>query len=259
MISVGLIQVGGVFLILVAKDAFILKEVPKLVILATIIIDGILYASWNRDMVICIDDFLAAFDDPGEDRAASIVVEILAVILDVAAVGDLGIKRNDDESPSDTIIGCTDTRQVVGIEHQRVAGLEGKWILIFLLCKDIIGRAELLDGRVIKPCTFLHLCSNEKSLPLDLGHFRFDVSATTYGQGIRRNVPGVKVQHTGDGIPEGGFTIATITISDDQSFHINLADGSKPANHLDVIDELLIVLEDQIQAVQPNLHAFLVW
>lgn len=63
-------------------------------------------------MVVSIDNLLAAFDDPGEDRPASIVIEILAVILDVAATGDLGIKRNNDESPPDTIIGCTDARQM---------------------------------------------------------------------------------------------------------------------------------------------------
>ena len=121
------------------------------------------------------------------------------------------------------------------------------FLVIHLLCQ------------CIKPCTFLHLSSNEKSLTLDLCHFWFDVSPTTYGQGIRRNIPGVKAQHAGDGIPEGRLTVAAITIGDDQRLHVNLTDGSKPANHLDVIDELLIVLEDEIQAVQPNQHAFLVW
>lgn len=232
---------------------------PEPVILATVIIDGILHAGRNRDVVVSIDNLLADFDDPGEDRAASIVIEILTVILDVAAAGDLGIKRDNDQSPPDTIIGCTDARQVVGIQHQCVAGLEGKRILVLLLSKDIIGRAELFDGRIIEPCTFLHLGNNEKPLPLDLCHFRFDVSATTYGQGIRRNVPGVKTKHSGDGIPEGRLTVAAITIGDDQRLHVNLADGSKAADHLDVIDEFLIVLEDKIQAVQPNLHAFLVW
>ena len=37
------------------------------------------------------------------------------------------------------------------------------------LCKDVIGRAELtLTVESLKPCTFLHLGSNEKSLTLDL-------------------------------------------------------------------------------------------
>ena len=67
---------------------------PEPVILATVIIDGILHAGRNRDVVVSIDNLLAAFDDPGEDRAASIVIEILTVILDVATAGDLGIKRN---------------------------------------------------------------------------------------------------------------------------------------------------------------------
>lgn len=124
--------------------------------------------------------------------------------------------------------------------------LEGKRILVFLLRKDIICRAELLDGRVVEPCTFLHLGSNKKSLALNLGHFRFDVSAATNGQGICRNVTGVKTKHTGDGIPEGGLAITAITIGDDQRFHVNLTDRSKPTDHLHIIDELLIVLEDEI-------------
>lgn len=153
---------------------------PKPVILAAVLIDGVLHAVWNRDMVVSVDNLFAAFNDPGEDGTTSMVVEMLAVILDVTAAGNLGIKRNDNQSPPDTIIGRTDAREVVGIKDQGVAGLEGKWILILLFCKDIVGRAELFDGGVIEPCSFLHLGSDKKPLAFDLSHFRFDVAAAAY-------------------------------------------------------------------------------
>ena len=103
----------------------------------------------------------------------------------------LGIERDDDEPSPDTIIGCADARQMVGVKHQRVARLEGKRVLVLLFCKDIVGGAELLDGRVVQSGTLLHLCCNEQTLALDLSHFRLDVAAASDSQRICRDVAGV--------------------------------------------------------------------
>ena len=147
---------------------------------------------------------------------------------------------------------------MVGVKHQSVAGLEGERVLIFLLCKDIIGGAELLDGGIVQTSTFLHLGSNEESFTFDLRHFWFDVSTASNSECICRNVTGVKTKHSGDSIPEGGLTIASITVGDDKCLHVNLADGGQTTNHLNVIDEFLIALKDEVKAVQPNLLSLVV-
>ena len=139
-----------------------------------------------------------------------------------------------------------------------MAGLEGERVLVFLFCEDIIGGAELLDGGIVQTSTFLHLGSNEESFTLDLSHFRFDVSAASDGERICRNVTGVKTEHSGDGIPEGGLTIAPITVGNDECLHIDLADSSQTTNHLNIIDEFLIALKDEVKAVQPNLLSLVV-
>ena len=70
---------------------------------------------------------------------------------------------------------------MIRIEHQRVAGLEGKRIFILFLCEHIIRGAELLDGGVVESCTFLHFRSDQKAFAFDLSHFRLDVSAAADG------------------------------------------------------------------------------
>ena len=147
---------------------------------------------------------------------------------------------------------------MIGVKHQCVARLEGERVLVFLFCKDIISGAELLDGGIVQTSTFLHLSCNKKSFSFDLSHFRFDVSAASNSERICRNVTGVKTEHSGDSIPEGGLTIASITVGNDECFHIDLADSSQTTNHLNIIDEFLITLKDEVKAVQPNLLALVV-
>ena len=53
-------------------------------------------------------------------------------------------------------------------DNQRVAGLEGKRVFILFLRKYIIRRAELLDGGVVEPCTFLHFRSDQQAFAFDL-------------------------------------------------------------------------------------------
>lgn len=147
--------------------------------------------------------------------------------------------------------------QVVGTQHQRVTRFEGERVLVLFLCKHIIGGAELLDGGVVQTGAFLHFCCNEQTLAFDLSHFRLDVSAASNGQRVCRDVAAVKAQHTGDRIPEGGLTITAIAVGNNQRFHVNLADSSQTADHLHIVDQGLVTLENQVEAVQPNLLTFL--
>lgn len=146
---------------------------------------------------------------------------------------------------------------MVGIQHQRVARLEGERVFILFLRKYIVGGAELLDGGVVQAGAFLHFRCNEQTLAFDLCHFRLDISAASNGQSVSRDIAAVKAQHTRDRIPEGGFTVSAIAVGNNQRFHINLADSSQTANHLYIANQGLVALENQVQTVQPDLLTFL--
>ena len=102
---------------------------------------------------------------------------------------------------------------MIGVKHQRVAGLEGERVLVLLFREHVVRGAELFDGGVVESGTFLHLSCNKKPFAFDLRHFRLDVSAASDGERICRNVTGVKTEHSGDSIPEGGLAVATIAVS----------------------------------------------
>lgn len=101
---------------------------------------------------------------------------------------------------------------MVGVQHQRMARLEGERVFVFLLREHIIGGAELLDGGIVQAGTFLHLGSDEEPLALDLSHLRLDVPAAANGQGVGGYVAAVEPQHTGHRIPEGALTIPAISV-----------------------------------------------
>ena len=257
VVAVCLIQCRGAFLIGIIHLALVRKEMAEPVILSTIFIDGLLDASGNRNLVVQLDDLFSTFDDPRQNAFTGIIKQVLTVIFDVALAGDFRIERNDDQATPDTIIGRTDTRQVVGVQHQRVARLEGERVFILFLRKHIIGGAELLDGGIVQAGAFLHFCCNEQTLAFDLGHFRFDISAASNSQRVCGDIAAVKAQHTRDRIPEGGLTVSAIAVGNNQRFHINLADSSQTANHLHIVNQGLVTLENQVQTVQPDLLTFL--
>lgn len=149
VVAVCLIQCRGAFLIGVIHLALVRKEMAEPVILIAIFIDGLLDASGNRNLVVQLDDLFGTFDDPRQNAFTGIIKQVLTVIFDVALAGDFRIEWNDDQTTPDTIIGRTDTRQVVGVQNQRVTRLEGERILILFLRKYIVGGTELLDGGVV--------------------------------------------------------------------------------------------------------------
>ena len=95
-------------------------------------------------MEVCLDGFLRTIDDPGHDVGTGILVKVIRIVLDVGLPGDLGIEGNDDQTPPDTIIVCTDLRQVVGIQHQGMGRNEMERVLILLLRLNFIGGTQLL-------------------------------------------------------------------------------------------------------------------
>ena len=95
-------------------------------------------------MEVCLDGFLRSIDDPGHNVGTGILVKVIRIVLDVGFSGDLGIERNNDQTPPDTIIVCTDLRQVVGIQHQGMGRNKVERVLILLLRLDFIGGTKLL-------------------------------------------------------------------------------------------------------------------
>jgi hypothetical protein len=133
---------------------------------------------------------------------------------------------------------------MVGVEHQCMAGREAEWVLVLFLRKYIVGGAELFDGRVVEPCAFLHFRRDQQTLAFDLRHFWLDIPSAADRQRIGRDVAAVKAQHTGDSIPKGRFAVPPAAVRDDESFHKDLPDSGQSADHLDIVDELLILAED---------------
>jgi hypothetical protein len=239
VVAVRLIQRRGAFLKGVIHLALLIQKMSEPVVLAAVFLDGLRHAVRDRNLVAQRDDLFGTFDDPCQNAFSGIFIQVLAVILDVALALILalnGITMSLRQIPSSD----ADARQMVGVQHQRVAGLEGERVFVLLLREHIIRGAELLDGGIVEPCTFLHFGSDQKALALDLRHFRLDVPAAADGQGICGDVAAVKPQHTGDGIPEGGLAVSPIAVGNDEGLHINLADSGKTADHLDIVDELLI-------------------
>ena len=89
--------------------AFVRKEVPEPIVLATVFINGILHTFRYRNLVIRLDDFFGTFDDPRQNATASIVIKILAIVLDIIASCNLGVERDNNKSSPNTIIGCRNT------------------------------------------------------------------------------------------------------------------------------------------------------
>ncbi|MPM06355.1 hypothetical protein SDC9_52654 [bioreactor metagenome] len=145
---------------------------------------------------------------------------------------------------------------MVRIKHQRVAGCKAERVFVLLFGEHIIGGAQLLDNRIIESSAFLHFGGDQQALSFNLGHFWLDVSAAPNRQGICGDIAAIQTEHTGDSVPEGGFTVAPAAIGDNQGFHIDLANSSQTTDHLHIVNELLIATEDEIQAVEPILFTF---
>ena len=74
------------------------------IVLAPILVDSRLHAGRDRNLVVQVDDLFGTLDDPRQNALSGIVVEVFAVVLDVALAGNLGVERDDDEPAPDTII-----------------------------------------------------------------------------------------------------------------------------------------------------------
>lgn len=167
VIAVCLIQGTGTFPVAAADLALLIEEIAEPVILAAVVIDGLLHDSRNRELVAQVDNLFGTLDDPGKNALSGILIQVVAVVLDVALALDLGIERNHDKATPSAIIGRADLREMVGVKYQAVAGRKAEGVFVLFLRKDVIGGTELLDGGVVQPSAFLHLGGNEQKASIE--------------------------------------------------------------------------------------------
>ena len=217
--------------------------------------NGILYHLRLRDMVVLGDDALGSLDDPRQDRATGLVVQVVGVVLDVRVALDLCVEGDDDQPTPCPGVNGTNLGQMVGIEHEGVAGHIGKRVLVLFLGVDLVGGAELLHVGGVQPHAFLQLGGDDETFALGLSQLRLDIPLAADRQGIGGHVAAVGTQHTGDGIPEGRLAVAAFTIGDDQRFDIDLADGGEAHDLLHIAHELDVTEEEGIQRGIPDILA----
>lgn len=194
--------------------------------MCAVVINSSLHGSRNRKFVVQVNDLFCAFYDPGKNAFSGILIQVVAVVLDVALSLDLGIERDDDQAAPGTVIGCTDLRQMVGVKRQAVAGRKAERVFVLFLREDVIGGAELLDGGIVQPSVFLHRGGDEQTLAFDLRHLRLHIPAASEGQCVSGDVTAVQTQDSGDGVPEGRLAVAATAVCDDKRFDLNLGRNS---------------------------------
>ena len=91
VVPIRLIQRGGALPETVAGLTLVLHEVTEPVVLASIFVDGRLHAGRDRNLVVQVDDLFGTLDDPRQNALPGIVIKVLAIVLDVALAGNLGM------------------------------------------------------------------------------------------------------------------------------------------------------------------------
>ena len=144
---------------------------------------------------------------------------------------------------------------MVGIQHQRVGGDIGERRLVLFLRIDLVRGAELLDVGCVQAHPFLQLGGDDHPLALGFRQFRLHVALAAHSQGVCGHIAGVGAKHTGDGVPEGGFSVPALAVGNDQGFNVDLADGGKPHNLLHIANQVGVPLEEGLEGVLPDIHA----
>ena len=104
VVSVCLVECAGTFAEPRTDLTSLIKEVAEPVVLAAVIVNGFLDAAGDRDFVIQVYDFLCALDHPGQNTFACVLLEAIAIVLDVALALNLCIEGDDDQSAPSAVI-----------------------------------------------------------------------------------------------------------------------------------------------------------
>ena len=187
------------------------------------------------------------------------VNQILCIVLNIRVPLNFCVKRNDNQSPPCAIIRCTNFRQVIGIQHQRVRGFKVEGCFEFLLGKNRVGRAQLLHHAGIQPHALLQFCRKNHPFSFQFCHLRLDIPLTVDRQGICGKVTAVTSKDFIYDIPERTLAIATVPVGNHQGFLIHLSDQTQAAHLLHIVNQTLVTAEEQLQRLLPQGHALLAW
>ncbi|CRH92331.1 Uncharacterised protein [Chlamydia trachomatis] len=206
------------------------------------------------ELVVLGVDQACAVHNPGKDRPASVGVEVVGVVLHVCVVFDDGVERDDDEPAPDACVHGSYTRQVIRVEHERVGGCEGEGCLVLFLRIDLIGGGELFDRRRRESHAFLGLGRDDEAFAFCLGEFGFDVPVPTDGEHVGGHVARIRAQDSGDRVPERGFPVASVPVSDHECFNHHTPNRCQADDPLNIGDQFGVALEEHIQGVLPHLR-----
>ena len=204
------------------------------------------------------DHLHRTLDQPRQNRTACVVDQILCIILLIVLPLNLCMKRNDNQSAPCAVIRSRHLRQVVRVQHQRMARFKGERCLELLFCKNGIGGTELFNHGGIQTHCFLQLCRNDKTFAFQFCHFRLDVTLAVDGQGIGGEIAGIAAQHLIDDIPEGRLAVLAVAIGNNHCFRVYFANQTETANHLHIVDQALVTAEEHLQSILPETATILV-
>ena len=86
---------------------------------------------------------------------------------------------------------------------------------------------QLLHNTGVEPRALLKLRRDQQPLSLGFSHLGFHITLAVHGQGIGRDVAGITAHYAGERVPEGGFTVATVTVGNDHGFEKHLTYAMK--------------------------------
>ena len=104
----------------------------KPVVVGTVLIDSLLYAFREFELVVGIDYLFCTLDNPRENGIACIVIKMIGKVLNIARALDFCVKGNNDESSPNAVVRSGYSREVVCVKNEGVAGGEAEGVLVFL-------------------------------------------------------------------------------------------------------------------------------
>lgn len=250
-----LVKLPGFFRKNRIRIAAVRNEMPEPVILLAVGINGITNALRKRRLEVLINCLLRAFDDPCHDGRTGFLYQVLRIILNVCFSGNLRVERDHHKPSSDTVVICPDTRQMVGIQHQRMGRHKIKQRFVLLLRKDLVRRAKLLHHCGIEPHAFFHFGNDDEAFAFKLRHFGLHISLAVHGQSFGGQLARIISKHPEQRIPEGLLPVCTVTVRDDEMLLVDFADRCHTHDLLHVIDQFLIPAEKCIECLQPDVPA----
>ena len=143
--SILLIQLSGFLRQVLAGLTALTQEMSQPVVIFPIVFNRCLHDLRQFRLEVQGNGLLGSLDDPLQNVAAGLLIEIIRIVLDIAVADDLGIEGNDDQTPPDSVVVGSDLGQMVRVEDQCMGRREGEGRFIFLLREDLIRGTELLN------------------------------------------------------------------------------------------------------------------